>query len=86
MSTKNHIFFTTYIIRCRYEIFIKKIKKNKKLKNFKNFLCPKFDRMQKKLQDYSVLYKIKSKENYENNEKKQENKKKNKIGCYVFCK
>ena len=32
--------------------------------------------MQKKLQDYSVLYKIKRKENYENNEKKQENKKK----------
>ena len=31
--------------------------------------------MQKKLQDYSVLYKIKTKEKYENYEKKQKNKK-----------
>ena len=86
MSTKNHIFFTTYIIKCRYEIFIKKIKKNKKQKTPKIFLCPKFHRMQKKLQDYSVLYKIKRKENYENYEKKQENKKKIKLGCYAICK
>ena len=42
--------------------------------------------MQKKLQDYSVLYKIKRKENYENYEKKKENKKKIKLGCYAFCK
>ena len=42
--------------------------------------------MQKKLQDYSVLYKIKRKENYENYEKKQENKKKIKLGCYYYPK
>ena len=40
--------------------------------------------MQKKLQDYSVLYKIKTKENYENNEKKQENQKKLKYGVMHF--
>ena len=72
MSTRNHVFLTTNIKRCRHKILIKK--NEKKIIKIKNGV---------KNQDviYFCIYEFLQKKI-----KKQENKKKNKLVCYAFCK